>query len=249
MKILLRLSFVGTDFCGWQFQPHGRSVQKVLTDAAAALLGTPCEITGCSRTDSGVHALDFAATLVPKNGICTIPLERLPIAFSHVLPSDLSVKHAESVPDDFHPRYAVVYKEYIYRILPQRVPDPFLKDRAWQYPRTLSKDALTQINAAAEVLVGKHDFSSFMAAGSKIEDPVRTVKFCFAEREGEQIVLHIAADGFLYHMVRIIAGTLMLCAEGKADAAGVSRILEAKNRAAAGVTAPPAGLYLYRVVY
>lgn len=249
MKILLRLSFLGTDFCGWQFQPRGRSVQKTLTEAAAALFGVPCEITGCSRTDSGVHADDFAATLVPENGACPIPLDRLPVAFSHFLPPDLSVKSAEFVADDFHPRYNVLYKEYIYRIFPSRVPDPFLFGRVWQYPRTFDGEALTRMNAAAQVLCGRHDFSAFMATGSKITDPVRTVNYCSAEREGGQIIVRIAADGFLYHMVRIITGTLVSAAEGKLDAEGMRRILEGKNRAAAGVTAPPEGLYLHKVVY
>ena len=249
MTILLRLSFVGTDFCGWQVQPNGRSVQQTLTEAAKTLLGTPCRITGCSRTDSGVHALDFAATLVPENGQCTIPPERLPAAFAQILPPDLAVRSAALVPDDFHPRYDVRYKEYIYRILPARVPDPFLRGRVWQYPRDFDDGALERMNAAASALCGRHDFSAFMATGSKISDPVRTVKFCYVEREDEQFVLHIAADGFLYHMVRIIAGTLVLSAEGKLDADGMRTIIEGKNRAAAGVTAPPEGLYLYKVVY
>ncbi|MBQ5389971.1 MAG: tRNA pseudouridine(38-40) synthase TruA, partial [Clostridia bacterium] len=148
-----------------------------------------------------------------------------------------------------HPRYDVLYKEYVYKIYAAPVADPFLCGRVWHYTGRLLPDAVDRMNTCAAVLVGKQDFASFMAAGSKIEDTVRTVKYCTIEREGALLTIRIAADGFLYNMVRIIAGTLMNAACGKLDADGMAAILAARNRAAAGLTAPPDGLYLNKVVY
>lgn len=249
MKLLLRLKFLGTDFCGWQYQPNARTVQGTLTAAAREVFGVDCRITGCSRTDSGVHANDFAATLELPLADCPIPCARIPAAFAMRLPHDVSVTAAAPAADDFHPRYTVLTKEYVYQILVSPVPDPFLYGRVWHYPKKLLPDAAERMDAAAASLVGRHDFASFMAAGSKITDTVRTVSACRVQRTGDLITITIAADGFLYNMVRIIAGTLLLAGAGKLDAAGMQRILEAKNRAAAGATAPPEGLYLNRVTY
>ena len=228
MKLLLRLKFLGTDFCGWQYQPNARTVQGTLTAAAREVFGTDCRITGCSRTDSGVHANDFAATLELPFADCPIPCARIPAAFAMRLPPDVSVTAASPVADDFHPRYTVLTKEYVYQILVSPVPDPFLYGRVWHYPKKLLPDAAARMNAVAAELVGRQDFASFMAAGSKITDTVRTVSDCRVQRAGDLIILTIAADGFLYNMVRII---------------------DAKDRAAAGATAPPEGLYLNRVTY
>ena len=249
MQILLRLKYLGTAFCGWQYQPGVRTVQNTLTEAAEALFGEKCNITGCSRTDSGVHANDFAATVTLSPTANRIPLQKIPAAFAPFLPRDLSVISAQEVADAFHPRYDVAYKEYVYRIYASPVADPFLCGRVWHYNGPILSDAVDRMNASAAVLVGKQDFASFMAAGSKIEDTVRTVKYCTVEQSGELLTIRIAADGFLYNMVRIIAGTLMGAACGKLDADGMRRILAAKNRADAGLTAPPDGLYLNKVVY
>ena len=165
------------------------------------------------------------------------------------LPPDVSVTAAAPVADDFHPRYTVLTKEYVYKILVSPVPDPFLYGRVWHYPKKLLPDAAERMDAAAAELVGRQDFASFMAAGSKITDTVRTVSDCRVRRDGDLITLTIAADGFLYNMVRIIAGTLLLAGAGKLDRAGMRRIIDAKDRAAAGATAPPEGLYLNRVTY
>lgn len=249
MKILLRLKYLGTDFCGWQYQPSVRTVQGTLTEAAEKLFGERCNITGCSRTDSGVHANDFAATAELSETANKIPLDRIGAAFAPFLPSDLSVTHAEAVCDDFHPRYDVKYKEYIYKIYVSPLSDPFLYGRVWHYDRKLLPDAAERMNECAAALVGKHDFASFMASGSKIEDTTRTVKYCTAEQNGDVITIKIAADGFLYNMVRIIAGTLVLAGTGKLDRVGMEKIIAAKSRTAAGLTAPPDGLYLNKVVY
>lgn len=249
MKILLRIKYLGSDFCGWQYQPNARTVQGTLTEAAEKLFGEHCNITGCSRTDSGVHANGFAATVELSDAANKIPVERIPTAFAPFLPDDVSVFSAEKVSDDFHPRYDVKYKEYIYRIYVGAYKDPFLFGRVWHYDRKLLADAASLMNECAAALVGKHDFASFMAAGSKIEDTVRCVKYCTVGQEGDIITVKIAADGFLYNMVRIIAGTLILAGAGKLDKEGLAGIIEAKDRAAAGLTAPPDGLYLNKVVY
>lgn len=249
MKLLLRLKYLGSAFCGWQYQPGVRTVQKTLTDAAEAVFGEKCSITGCSRTDSGVHANDFAATAELSEHANRIPIDRIPAAFAPFLPADLAVVSATQVADEFHPRYDVVYKEYIYKIYASSVADPFLYGRVWHYTGRICHDAAERMNACAAVLVGKQDFASFMAAGSKIEDTVRTVKYCTVEKDGEMLVIRIAADGFLYNMVRIIAGTLLLAGCGKLDENGMKAIVAAKRRSAAGLTAPPDGLYLNKVVY
>lgn len=250
MKILLRLKYLGTNFCGWQFQPGDvRTVQKTLTDAAAELFGERCSITGCSRTDSGVHALDFAATVELSDNANRIPLDKIPTAFARFLPSDISVVSAKEVSKDFHPRYDVVSKEYIYKVYIGTVCDPFLNGRVWNYSSKLVPDAVERMNECAARIVGKKDFTSFMAAGSKIEDAIRTVHYCDVTRDGDILTIRIAADGFLYNMVRIIAGTLMLSAVGKLTPCDIDRIINVRNRSAAGLTAPPDGLYLNKVNY
>nr|MBQ5811927.1 tRNA pseudouridine(38-40) synthase TruA [Clostridia bacterium] len=250
MKILLRIKYLGTNFCGWQFQPNGvRTVQKTVTDAAEALFGEKCAITGCSRTDSGVHALDFAATAELSERANKIPLDKIPTAFSRYLPNDVSVISATEVADDFHPRYDVVSKEYVYKIYASPVPDPFLNGRVWHFSGKLLPNTAELMNECAKRIAGKKDFTSFMAAGSKIEDAVRNVHYCDVSKDGDIITVRIAADGFLYNMVRIIAGTLLEAGKGKLSPDEMTAIIDAKDRAAAGLTAPPDGLYLNKVNY
>ena len=142
MKILLRLQYLGTDFCGWQFQPGVRTVQNTLTEAAESLFGKKCNITGCSRTDSGVHANDFAATVELPQGANRIPPDRIPTAFAPFLPCDLSVISAKEVADDFHARYDVESKEYLYKVYLSPVADPFLYGRVWHYTGRVLPDAV-----------------------------------------------------------------------------------------------------------
>ncbi len=249
MKILLRIKYVGTAFCGWQYQPNARTVQDTITKAAEKLFGVRCDITGCSRTDSGVHANDFAATVTLSENANKIPLCKIPTAFAPFLPNDVAVTSAVEVNDSFHARYDVKYKEYIYKIHVGTVSDPFLFGRVWHYDRRLKENAVSLMNECAAAIVGKHDFASFMAAGSKIEDTVRDVKYCTVTLEGDIITVKIAADGFLYNMVRIITGTLLLAGAGKLDRVGMEKIIAAKDRSLAGLTAPPDGLYLNKVEY
>ncbi len=227
-------------------------MQGALCDAAERVFSAPCDVTGCSRTDSGVHANEFCATVTyrKESGIdTTIPIDKIPIAFSAVLPPDISVWGAEWVSEDFHPRYDVLYKEYEYRIYNKPLPDPFLFGRCWHYPREIDGAALERMKEAAKRFVGKKDFAAYMAAGSDIKDTVRTVFSAELEREGDVIIFRVSADGFLYNMVRILTGTLISVAQGKLEPEDISNVTASLDRKKAGATAPPSGLYLNRVVY
>jgi tRNA pseudouridine38-40 synthase len=248
MKYLCRIRYVGTEFCGFQVQPVGRTVQGVLNEAVLAVFGEGVKITGCSRTDSGVHANEFYVTVEPPQGP-SVPAEKLPLALKAHLPSDLSLTSAVLVEDTFHPRYDAVGKEYVYLICNGAVPDPFLHERSWHVPRPIGEERLSLMRRFAEGLEGKHDFSSFMAAGSDVKDTVRTLHRLSVEKEGDLIRVTAVGDGFLYKMVRILVGTLVDAAFGRFSPEDAPSVLEARDRAAAGATAPSAGLYLNRVFY
>lgn len=252
MKVLLNLRFVGTAYNGYQVQKQRPTVQRELNLATRALFGYECDVVGCSRTDAGVHAKMFCVA-VNKHGQSDLPItmnvKDIPRALSYYLPPDISVMQACSVPDTFHPRYDVEEKEYEYRFLFSPVRDPFEEYRSWHIPGVPLPDALTRMQAAAAAWCGRQDFSSYMAQGSKIMDAVRTVRHTSVERESDIVTFRVSADGFLYHMVRIMAGTLFEVAVGKTDPQEIPTITAARDRAFAGRTAPPHGLYLSRVRY
>ena len=252
MKILLTLSYLGTNFSGYQVQPDKRTVQGELNDAAKALFGFDCDVTGCSRTDTGVHAKTFCAALTRKG--CksietSIDISRIPAAMNAHLPDDISVRSAALADDDFHPRYDVKYKEYVYRIYNAPTRDPLESGRSWHIPYPIDSEALDKMNRAASLFVGKYDFSAFMASGSSVESTVRNVVDAKVERIGDVIEFTVSADGFLYNMVRIMTGTLVSVAQGKISPDDISKIIASKNRKYAGMTAPAHGLYLNKVVY
>ncbi len=252
MKLLLRVSYLGTDFCGYQVQKDKRTVQAVLNTAAKELFGGDCDVTGCSRTDSGVHANMFCVCISKKgepNLDTDIEISKIPRAISAHLPPDVAVWDAQWMDDGFHPRYDVKYKEYVYRIYNGAVRDPFEEGRSWYVPRVFSDEDIVNMNIAAQSFVGEHDFSAFMAQGSKVESTVRNVKYASVEKNGDVIIFRVAADGFLYNMVRIMTGTLVGVGQGKIPAAHVSEIILSKSRENAGMTAPAEGLYLNKVVY
>ena len=251
-KILLRLSYLGTDYCGYQVQPNGVSVQQKLNEAAKALFGFDCDIVGCSRTDSGVHAKNFCVTVSQKGceGIQTsVPISKIPVAINNHLPKDISVLSAELVDSDFHPRYDVAYKEYIYCIWNSEIRNPFVESTSWHYSRRISDDSLTLMNEAAKRFCGTKDFSAYMAAESSVKSAVRTVMDAKVWREGDMIFFSVSADGFLYNMVRIFVGTLIGVAEGKITPDDIDDITASKDRRKAGITAPAHGLFLNKVVY
>lgn len=252
MKLLIKVRYVGTAYCGYQVQPNAISVQRRLNEAAASLFGYECDIVGCSRTDSGVHANAFCATVARRGSDAletSIPCERIPLAMSAHLPEDISVFEAHWVPDDFHARYDVREKEYIYRIYNAPVRSPFEIDRAAHVPRRIDDEGLARMKLAAGRLVGTHDFAAYMAQGSTVASTVRTVTLADVERKGDVLIFRIAADGFLYNMVRILAGTLLDVGLGRLSPEDVDRITEGRDRSAAGMTMPACGLYLNRVEY
>ncbi|MBE6593536.1 MAG: tRNA pseudouridine(38-40) synthase TruA [Ruminococcaceae bacterium] len=252
MKILLHISYVGTAYCGYQVQPNGVSVQQKLNEAAKKLFGYDCDIIGCSRTDSGVHANHFCAVVTKKgeNSLDTsVPVDKIAQAMTFWLPEDISVRAAEAVNDNFHPRYDVKLKEYVYKIYNSQIRDPFLQGRVWHCPKKIDDNAFMQMQKAAKAFVGKQDFSAFMSADSTVKDTVREVYSADVEREGDLIIFRVSANGFLYNMVRIFTGTLIDVAYGKLAAEDIPNIIASKDRKNAGGTAPPQGLYLNKVEY
>ncbi len=252
MKLFLKIKYVGTDFCGYQVQNGKRTVQGELNRAARELFSYDCDVTGCSRTDSGVHANMFCATVTKKGEselYTDIDITKIPRALSAHLPEDISVYEAKWVNFDFHARYGVKYKEYIYRIYNGEIRDPFEVDRSLYIPQKIDSEALMKMNAAASHFVGKHDFRAFMSQGSKVETTEREVIYSDVTRDGDIITFRVAADGFLYNMVRIMTGTLLSVAAGKIEEDEIASIIESKMRDKAGMTAPAHGLYLNKVIY
>ena len=251
-KLLLYIRYDGSHFCGYQAQKNGYSVQQALNEGTAALFGYPCDITGCSRTDSGVHANMFCATVTSKGKDSmetTIPPDKLPRALNIHLPDAVAVYKALWVPADFHARYSVSSKEYVYRILNTQDRNPFEHNRAWHYPRPITDEAFAAMQTAAKGFIGKRDFAACMAAGSKVQSTVRHVMDASVVREGDLITFRVRADGFLYNMVRIMVGTLAEVAEGHIPADSIPERLDSLNRQSFGRTAPAEGLYLNRVFY
>lgn len=252
MKLLLSIRFDGSSYVGYQAQNNGPTVQRELNRAAEELFGHPCDITGCSRTDSGVHANRFCITVTKKGTESletAIPTERIPRAFSAHLPDAVSVLTAEWVREDFHARYSVLSKEYVYRIHNAPWRDPFETGRSWHIPQPFGDEAIAAMQAAAAELVGTHDFASCMANGSKVQTTTRTVTEAVVERQGDLVLFRVSADGFLYHMVRIMMGTLVEVGLGRMTPCDVKEGLAAADRRRMGPTAPAHGLYLNRVEY
>lgn len=253
-KVLLTIAYCGTAYCGYQVQPNGVTVQAMLNKAAEALFGYPCDIVGCSRTDSGVHARGFCAT-VSKRGEDHLPsaieASRIPRALNAHLPADIAVLHAVDVPVEFHARYGVISKEYEYVFYNGRERNPFFEERAWHIPTPIGEERLKEMQRTAAVFVGEHDFSAFRAVGADTDkqDATRHVMAASVQRNGDVISFRVRADGFLYNMVRIMAGTLAAVAAGRMSAADTAEALALRDRKRAGSTAPACGLYLDRVYY
>ena len=247
MKYFAKVKYLGTDFHGFQVQPDKRTVQGELCRALKEALGNECSVTGCSRTDRGVHANEFCIT-VQCDG-ATVPPEKLPLAVARFLPVDLSLFYAEECKPDFHPRYDVVSKEYLYKIRNAKVFDPFEYGRVCFLPRHISREGIAAMRDAAGYIVGRHDFSSFMSEGSDVSDTVREVFYLKIDENDGLIEIRIAADGFLYNMVRIIVGTLLEVAYGRMKPSDIEPLIISADRSKAGMTAPPEGLYLNRVNY
>ena len=248
-KYLLTLAYDGTNYRGFQVQNGTEdvpTVQRTVQDALEHIYGERLAVTGCSRTDAGVHARDFKLTYSIGEKHSKIPVSHIPPAFNTVLPPDIAVLDARCVPEHFHVRHDVWEKEYEYLVHNSRIPDPFLAGRAYLCKYPIDAERMSE---AAQVFLGTHDFRGFMASGSDMEDTVRTVRSVSVTRNGTTVAFRIAADGFLYNMVRIFVGTMLGCAGGRFRAEDLSDILASRDRSRAGMTVPAYGLYLNRVTF
>ena len=247
MKYFCKIKYLGTAFHGFQVQPGKRTVQGVLCEALALCLKSEVRVTGCSRTDRGVHANEFCITVDAPTS--TVPPEKLPVAVARFLPTDLSLFFAKECGAEFHVRYDVVEKEYLYRIINSPIYDPFEFGRAAFVARPISDDGVSRMRQAAEHFIGRHDFTAFMAEGSDVVDRVRCVSSLSVDKKDNLIEIRISADGFLYNMVRIIVGTLLDVAFGRKQPSDIPDIISSLDRSRAGMTAAAEGLYLNRVTY
>lgn len=242
-RILLTLSYDGTVYHGWQVQPNGITVQEVLQNSLESLLKVRPAVTGCSRTDAGVHAKEFCCHLDCEENL---PKEVFLRGLNSVLPKDIAVTDCKDVPSDFHARYNAKGKTYVYRILNCGKKDPFLSRYVWQIEKPLDVGLM---NEFCKNIVGTHDFFAFSSSGRTVADTVRTVTECKVEKNGDIVELKITADGFLYNMVRIIVGTAVDVSCGRISPDITREIFETKDRGKAGITAPPQGLILEKVYY
>ena len=244
MKTALVLSYLGTDYHGWQRQNNALTIQQLMEEAWEKTCGRAAYISDCGRTDAGVHAKYYVCSV---DHVSSIPPERLPLALNARLPDAVVVRKAVLVPDDFDARFSCVSKEYTYLIHNSRVRDPFSVRRAWAYPQPLNVEAMRR---AAGDFVGKHDFAAVKNEGTPVKSTVRTIFYCqVEERPGNIVAIRVCADGFLYNMVRAIAGTLVYVGIGKIPPDGIPPILASRDRLAAGPTAPPMGLYMTALNY
>lgn len=242
-RILLTISYDGTAYHGWQIQPNGITVQEALQNGLEKILGVRPAVTGCSRTDAGVHAREFCLHLDCDDGIPDSAFLR---GLNSVLPSDIAVSSCKTVSEDFHARYRALGKTYVYTIFNSRCKDPFLSRYSWRIERPVDE---TLMNLFCESIVGRHDFYGFSSSGRSVSDTVRQVRECRTERQGDIVRLIITADGFLYNMVRIITGTAVEVSDGRISADIAEEIFKTRRRELAGITAPPEGLCLERVYY
>lgn len=242
-NLAIFLTYVGTAYHGWQVQKNECSVGETVERAVRAVVGHPAHVTGCGRTDAGVHARRYVANFRTTSAI---PAERLPYALNTHLPGDIVVTGAMDVHEDFNAIGSCVRKEYTYVIYNSRIRDPFWQDRAWYYPKHLDERVMRE---AAAAFVGTHDFAAVRSVGTEVKSTVRTVYYYDVERRGDLIELRVCANGFLYNMARAMAGTVVYAAEGKISPAGIAEILARGDRTAAGPTVPPGGLYMTRLWY
>jgi tRNA pseudouridine38-40 synthase len=240
----LTIEYDGTPFVGWQVQDNGPSVQGVLTEAIAAFTGERVAVAGAGRTDAGVHARGQVAhiDLAKEWDGDTV---RDAINF-HLRPRPIAVLTAEQVAEDFDARFSAIKRHYLYRIVNRRADLALDQTRAWRVPRPLDGDAM---HAAAQKLVGRHDFTTFRAAECQAKSPVKTLDRLDVMRDGDEVRISAAARSFLHHQVRSMVGSLVPVGEGKWSAEELADALAARDRTRCGQVAPPQGLYLVRVEY
>lgn len=242
-RVKLIVAYDGTNYCGWQVQPNGITIESVLNHHLTELLGEEIHVIGASRTDSGVHADGNVAVFDTQ---ARMPAEKISYALNTRLPQDIRIQDSCEVPSDFHPRFQQTVKTYEYRICNRRFPDPCSRLYALFYYWDLDVKKMRQ---AAAYLVGEHDFTSFCTKKEEVTNCVRTIYSLEVEKNGDFITLRIRGNGFLYNMVRIITGTLLRVGGGQIEPEQIPQILEAKDRGAAAETAPAHGLRLVKIEY
>lgn len=240
----MAVEYDGTAFVGLQFQPGLRSVQGVLETTLSRIFEEPVKIAAAGRTDTGVHASGQVVSFTTARS--SFPFDRLPIALNSALPNDVSVRDAAIVDPSFSARFSADERSYVYAIFNRREPSALTATSAYHVYAKLDLDAFAE---AAAHLIGKHDFRSFCGTPPDNGNTVRTVKALTVRRTGRLIRVGISADGFVHRMVRTIVGTLLECATGRREPDTMPSVLDARLRAAAGLTAPPHGLYLAGVRY
>ena len=242
-RVKLTVAYDGTNYCGWQVQPNGITIQEVLNQCLSEFTGEKIETIGASRTDAGVHALGNVAVFDTE---MRMPGDKFSFALNQRLPEDIRIQKSEEVDVNFHPRYIKSQKTYEYRILNRRFPIP--TERFYSHFTYIPLD-IEKMREAAEYLVGEHDFKSFCGTGAQVKTTVRTVKEIQIEKNEDRITIRITGEGFLYNMVRIIAGTLMDIGGGLYPPEKMQEILAAKDRKKAGPPAPARGLTLMEIQY
>lgn len=238
-RVKLVVAYDGTNYCGWQIQPNGITIESELNKHLSELLGEDIKVIGASRTDSGVHALGNIAVFDTN---ARIPAEKISYALNQRLPEDIRIQRSEEVEADYHPRHCKSIKTYLYQIENAEFPLP--TNRFYSH-FTYNILTIEKMQEAAGYLVGEHDFKSFCSTSTDVETTVRTITDIRIEKQGNRISIYVSGTGFLYNMVRIIVGTLMEIGQGKYEPAHIKDILNAKDRAFAGPTAPAKGLTLY----
>ena len=242
-RIFLRVAYDGTDFVGWQIQNEGRTVEGELNKAINALTGETIEVIGASRTDSGVHAKGNVAVFDTES---TVPADRFMYALNSLLPEDISVVESREVAPDFHPRHCSSIKTYEYRIFVSRINDPLKRRYAYRFPTELNVERMDE---AAKYFIGEHDFKSFCCVRTQAETTVRKIYSADVFHDGDDIVIRVSGAGFLYNMVRIIAGSLMEVGSGKKEPQHIKEVLDGTDRTLAGPTAEPQGLTLVNIEF
>lgn len=242
-KLAITIQYDGSAYHGWQVQKNAVTVQQTFQDAVEKVFGQRLDVTGCSRTDTGVHANMYVLTIQTDMNISD---EGVIMALNSNLPDDIAVIDCKEADNDFHPRYSCKSKEYVYKLYNGKRRNPFLSKYALYYRRSIDADYL---NEQAKAFIGTHDYSGFCSSKSDVEDTVRTVYSFSVERAGDMVLFRVEADGFLYNMVRIMVGTLLFVSEGKIKAGELEDIINSKDRSRAGKTAAAHGLYLNRVNY
>lgn len=242
-RVKLIVSYDGTNYCGWQIQQNGITVEEVLNKTISALVNEKIAVIGASRTDSGVHALGNVAVFDTES---QIPAEKMSFALNQRLPEDIRIQHSCEVSPQWHPRYCDTRKTYEYRILNRKfsIPTERLYSHFFYYPLNVA-----DMRRGAAYLVGEHDFKSFCSARSQVENTIRTIYALDIQKEGDMICIRISGNGFLYNMVRIIVGTLIKVGTGMYPPEHVKEILEAKDRRMAGPKAEARGLTLMEIEY